>query len=148
MRTAGAFPSYPLNRRAAEDRAASLRRRVADLEAVLARPTQSRRRPVPTPDEVWAARDGWVEELAGIESALRFVDVVMPTLQRCGCGKLVHLNEESARRHRDALGVVNEDLDARPLRIYQCTVRRELAWHVGHSSWNKEKTDAHRPATI
>jgi len=132
VRAAGAFPSYPLPRRAADERRRFLAGRLAEIEAELMRP---RRRPLSAADRdrLFGERQGWLEEHDALADALDLVDSILPTLDRCGCGKLVHLAEASAQRHARALGYVDDRLVGGRISVYVCRVRRERAWHVGHN---------------
>lgn len=128
MRSPGRVPDYPLPRKAAEARFAVLRRRVAEQEARLSRE--------PSP-ELWAERDGWAEEAAAIAEALDTLDRVLPSLPRCGCGKVAHVERSTAERHRRLLLTVAEAGKAEPgpVDVYACRQRRGEAlpaYHVGH----------------
>ena len=85
--------------------------------------------------ELWAERDGWAEERDALVDALALLEAI-PSLPRCGCGKIVHETPDSAQRHVRLLSLINDRPpagDLPPLGIYgDCPVRRHPGWHVGH----------------
>jgi len=124
MRAAGGYPNHPIPQSAARVRLQQLELRLKRLEDALAQgPTL----------ELWAERDGWAEEHAALRDALNLLES-MPTLPRCGCGKVVHETPEQAERHVRLLKLVNDRRSAVPLVVYDnCPVRRHPGWHVGHA---------------
>ena len=126
MRAAGGYPKYPLPASAARVRLQHLKTRIARIDRELAHNALP---------ELWAERDGWAEERDALVDALALLEAI-PSLPRCGCGKIVHETPDSAQRHVRLLNLINDRPpagDLPPLGIYgDCPVRRHPGWHVGH----------------
>ena len=73
--------------------------------------------------------------VVSLVDALALLEAI-PSLPRCGCGKIVHETPDSAQRHVRLLSLINARPpagDLPPLGIYgDCPVRRHPGWHVGH----------------
>ena len=131
MRASGRFPEYPLPRRAAEERLRVLERRIARLEAEAARKGWT--------EEAEGEHYGWKEEADGLRDALQVLDVLIPSLPRCGCFKRAHPTRESAERHAAQLRLIDDRQKKAKLEIhvYACRFLRPLpgettVYHVGH----------------
>ena len=123
MRAAGGYPKYPIPPAAARVRLQHLVTRIERIELELARSATAER---------WAERDGWAEERDALADALALLEAI-PTLPRCGCGKIVHDSPAEAERHIRLLYLVNDRPSPGLLGIYgDCPVRRHPGWHVGH----------------
>ena len=125
MRRSGGFPDYPLPPSAARVRLGQLAARVARLVERLAREGGG--------EDEWGELRGWQEEHDSLADALECLDRVLPSLERCGCGKVVHETVEGALRHARLLRLVDDRRDKRRVDVYECdVVRRPGVFHVGH----------------
>lgn len=133
MRRPGGFPPYPLPRRQAEARLRIVADRVARLEETAARSGW-------TPGLEGEYR-GWKEEADGLLDALDVLDMLIPSLPKCGCFKRSHPTRESAERHARQLSIIDDRRTKvrAKIHVYACTFLRPLpgegaVFHVGHSS--------------
>lgn len=127
MRFPGSAPAYPVPRRAAEDR---LRVLDARIDAVVRRAVRSG-----WTDALEGELAGWREEAEALREAFHVLDVYLPSLPRCGCGKRCHPDPASALRHVRQLRLVNGNPNAPGvIEAYACRFRRGTVevFHVGH----------------